>query len=176
MVQLEGKKALMIIAEKEFRDEELLEPKAILEEKGIEVVIASTSLVEAKGRFGTTAKPDILLSDAKVEDYDVIVFVGGGGARQYWDDSLAHKISQEAVKQEKILCAICIAPVILANAGVLMGKKAAVWSSEKERLKAKGAIYTGKPLQVEGKIITGEGPQVAKDFGKAIVKALKSRI
>ncbi len=174
MAQLEGKKALMIIAQKEFRDEELLEPKAILEEKGIEVVIASTSLGEAKGRFGTTAKPDILLSDAKVEDYDVIVFVGGGGAKQYWDDSLAHKISQEAVKQEKILCAICIAPVVLANAGVLLGKKATVWSSEKERLKAKGAIYTGKPLQVEGKIITGEGPQAAKDFGKAIVKALKA--
>ena len=55
-----------------------------------------------------------------------------------------------------------------------MGKKATVWSSEKERLMAKGAIYTGKSLQVEGKIITGEGPQAAKDFGKAIVKALKA--
>lgn len=176
MARLEGKKALMIIAERDFRDEELLEPKAILEEKGVKVVMASTSLSEAKGTFGARAKPDILLSDAKVEDYDAVIFVGGGGAKQYWNDSLAHKISQEAAKQGKILSAICIAPVILANAGVLAGKKATVWSSEIEKLKAKGAIYTGKPLQVEGKIITAEGPHAAKDLGKAIVKALEEKI
>lgn len=174
MAELEGKKVLMIIAERNFRDEELLKPRKILEDRGVEVTVASTSLQDARGMLGATVKPDILLSSVKVQDYDVITFVGGSGASQYWNDPLAHSIAQATVRNHKILCAICIAPVTLANAGVLSGKKATVFSSEVSKLKAKGAIYTGKPVQVEGKIITGEGPQAAEQFGEAIAKALEN--
>jgi len=174
MAKLKGKSAVMIIAERNFRDEELFEPKKILEHQGIEVTIASTSLKMATGMLGGKMNPDILLSKVKVDDYDAIIFVGGQGASQYWNDSLAHNIAKEAVEKDKILCAICIAPVTLANAGVLAGKKATVYPSERGKLEAKGAIYTGKPVQVEGKIITAEGPRAAEEFGKAIVKALSS--
>ena len=174
MAELKEKKVLMIIAERNFRDEELLKPRKILEDRGVKVIVASTSLHQARGMLGATVKPDILLSSVKVQDYDVITFVGGSGASQYWNDPLAHSIAQEAVQKGKILCAICIAPVTLANAGVLSGKKATVFSSEISKLEAKGAIYTGKPVQVEGKIITGEGPQAAEQFGEAIVKALEN--
>jgi len=174
MAKLKEKKALMIIAERNFRDEELLEPKKILEDREIKVTIASTSLQNARGMLGATVKPDILLSSVKVQDYDVIIFVGGSGASQYWNDPPAHSIAQKAVQKGKILCAICIAPVTLANAGVLSGKKATVFSSEISKLEIKGATYTGKPVQVEGKIITGEGPQSAEQFGEAIVKVLEN--
>ncbi len=174
MAELKEKKVLMIIAGRNFRDEELLKPRKILEDRGVKVIVASTSLHQARGMLGATVKPDILLSSVKIQDYDVITFVGGSGASQYWNDPLAHSIAQEAVQKGKILCAICIAPVTLANAGVLSGKKATVFSSEISKLEAKGAIYTGKPVQVEGKIITGEGPQAAEQFGEAIVKALEN--
>ncbi|GAH23498.1 unnamed protein product [marine sediment metagenome] len=174
MAKLKEKKALMIIAERNFRDEELLEPKKILEDREIKVTIASTSLQDSRGMLGATVKPDLLLSSVKVQDYDVIIFVGGGGASQYWNDPLAHSIAQKAVQKDKILGAICIAPVTLANAGVLSGKKATVFSSEIGKLETKGATYTGKPVQVEGKIITGEGPQSAEQFGETIVKALEN--
>ena len=174
MAKLKEKKALMIIAERNFRDEELLEPKKILEDQEIKVTIASTSLQDSRGMLGATVKPDILLSNVKVQDYDVIIFVGGSGASQYWNDPPAHSIAQKVVQKGKILCAICIAPVTLANAGVLSGKKATVFSSEISKLETKGATYTGKPVQVEGKIITGEGPQSAEEFGEAIVKVLEN--
>jgi len=174
MAKLKEKKALMIIAERNFRDEELLKPREILEDQGTKVTIASTSLQNARGMLGATIKPDILLSSVKVQDYDVIIFVGGSGASQYWNDPLAHSIAQKAVENGKILSAICIAPVTLANAGVLSGKKATVFSSEISKLEAKGATYTGKPVHVEGKIITGEGPQAAEEFGEAIVKVLEN--
>jgi protease I len=174
MAELKEKKVLMIIAERNFRDEELLKPRKILEDRGVKVTVASTSLNNVRGMLGATVKPDILLSSVKVQDYDVITFVGGSGASQYWNDPLAHSIAQAMVEKGKILCAICIAPVTLANAGVLSGKKATVFSSEVSKLEAKGAIYTGKPVQVEGKIITGEGPQAAEQFGKAIIKALEN--
>ncbi len=172
MEKLTGKKVVMIIAEKDFRDEELLEPKKILQDEGAGVTVASTTLRPATGMFGAKAKPDILASEVKVDDYDAVILVGGAGASQYWNDSTAHTIAREAVQKDKILCAICIAPVTLANAGVLSGKKATVWASERGKLEAKGASYTGEPVEVAGKIITGSGPQAAQEFGRAIARAL----
>lgn len=162
----------MIIAQNGFRDEELKEPSEILKQKGIKVTIASSSLDPAKGMLGASAKPEILLSELKVEDYDAVIFVGGVGAKQYWDDPTAHRIAREALKKKKVLGAICIAPVILANAGVLSGKKVTVWESEAIRIKGKGATYTSKPVEIDGKIVTGSGPQAAKQFGQAIAKLL----
>lgn len=174
MAKLKGKKAVMIIAEKNFRDEELFEPKKILEAEGVKVIVASTSFNTARGMLGGKVKPDMLLSEIKVDDYDAIIFVGGSGASQYWNDSLAHNIAKEAVEKNKVLGAICIAPVTLANAGVLRGKKATVWPSERGKIEARGAIYTGESVQIEGKIITAEGPQAARKFGEAIAKALSN--
>jgi len=174
MAKLKGKKAVMIIAEKNFRDEELFEPKKILEAEGVKVIVASTSFNIARGMLGGKVKPDMLLSEIKVDDYDAIIFVGGSGASQYWNDSLAHNIAKEAVEKNKVLGAICIAPVTLANAGVLTGKKATVWPSERGKIEARGAIYTGESVQIEGKIITAEGPQAARKFGEAIAKALSN--
>ncbi len=170
--KIKGKKVVMIIASRNFRDEELQIPKNILEKEGVEVKIASSSRDVATGMLGATVKPDLLINEIKVKEYEAIIFVGGTGASSYWNDPVAHFIAQEAIKESKILCAICIAPVTLANAGVLKGKKATVWPTEQHRLKAKGALYTGKKVEVDGNIITASGPQAAEEFGKTIVKAL----
>lgn len=164
---------VMIIAKKDFRDEELLQPREILEKEGIEVTIASSSLAKSRGMLGTVVKPDIMLDQIKVDDYDIIIFVGGLGASEYFNDPVAHKIAQEAANKGKVLGAICIAPVILANAGVLKGRNATVWSSERGSLEAQGAHYTGKPVEVDGMIVSANGPKAAKEFGRAIVRYLK---
>lgn len=172
---MSGLKAVMIIAEKNFRDEELQKPKEILEKYGAKMIIASSKIDVVIGMLGMNVKPDILISEIKVEEYDAIIFVGGSGASQYWNDPIAHSIAKEAIKKDKILCAICIAPVTLANAGVLNGKKATVWPSEAERIKNMGAIYTGANVEIDGKIITANGPAAAEEFGEAIAKALASK-
>jgi len=169
---LTGKKIVMIIAPQDFRDEELLQPKNILTEKGAEVLVASASLETAKGMLGAEIKPDMLTSEIKQEDWNAIILIGGTGASQYWDDSSVHSLLNEAVKQNKIVGAICIAPVTLANAGILSGKKATVFSSEVQKLKDKGAECTGKDVERDGNIITASGPQAAKEFGNAIAQAL----
>ncbi|WP_028843143.1 DJ-1/PfpI family protein [Thermodesulfobacterium thermophilum] len=169
-----SKKILMIIAHQNFRDEELLIPKELFEKEGYEVVIASSSLKPAKGMLGALVTPQILLDQVEVKDYDAIVFVGGIGAQEYFHNTKAHKIAKEALSQGKVLGAICLAPRILAEAGVLKGKKATVWSSEGKVLEEKGAEYTGKPVEVDGKVVTGSGPQAAEEFAKSILKLLKS--
>ena len=167
-----SKKAVMIIAHAGFRDEEYAEPKAVLEKAGISVATASSKLGLAKGKLGMPANVDLSLDQVNVKDYAAVIFVGGLGCYDYFNNPTAHKIAQEAVEQNKILAAICSAGGILAHAGVLKGKKATVFPSEAELLKSKGAIYTGAAVEVDGNIITADGPQSAKKFGEAIVAKL----
>jgi len=165
-------RVVMIIAEDNFRDEELFVTKEILEEKGAEVVVASTSLAPVKGMLGGVCKPDILVKDIRIDDFEAIIFVGGIGASQYWNDKVAHKLVKDAIRKGKIVAAICIAPVTLAKAGVLKGKKATVWPSEAGILKKEGAIYTGKSVEKDGCVITANGPQAARAFGETLASAL----
>ena len=163
----------MVVASNNFRDEEFRIPKKLLEEQGARVTVASSSLSMSKGMLGMKIKPDILLDDVRVDDYHALIFVGGSGASEYWDDPIAHNIAQTAYDNKRIVAAICIAPVTLANTGLLKDKKATVFSSEVSQLKAKGANYTGKEVERDGRIITASGPPAATQFGQAIIQALQ---
>ncbi len=168
----EGKKAVLIIAHENFRDEELLSPKEVLEGSGVAVTVASSSMGAASGMLGAVVEPDVLIGDIDVSDYDAVVVIGGGGAREYFNDPTAHGIAQQAASSGKLLGAICIAPSTLANAGVLTGKKATCFPSEEGNLRSKGAVFTGAGVEIDGNIITAEGPSSAKRFGKALVSKL----
>jgi protease I len=169
---LTGKKVVMIIAPRNFRDEELVEPQDVLTEEGAQVKTASSSLEVSKGMLGVQVKPDMLISDIRPEDWDAILLVGGSGANVYWEDSTVHSLLKTAAKENKIIGAICIAPVTLANAGLLSGKKATVYASEEGQLKNKGAEYTGRGVERDGNVITANGPKAAREFGNAIAQAL----
>lgn len=178
ILPLEGKKVVMVIAHEDFRDEEYLTPKEILSQAGAKITTASSSTETATGMLGAKVKPDILFSEIKVKDYDLVIFVGGVGASEYWNNPVAHKIAQETVKEGKLLAAICIAPVTLANAGVLKDKKATVFPSEKNKLLSQGVKYTGKPVEkdldptTKCRIITAQSPNEAKLFAEEIKKTL----
>jgi len=166
------KKVVMVIAHKDFRDEELLQPKEVLEKNGIEVKIASTELSEAHGKLGAVVKPDILFKDINLADFDAIVFIGGPGSVRYWDDPLAHKLLRDAVSSGKVAAGICSAAATLAKSGILRGKKATVFPGDSKELIDNGAIYTAAPVERVGNIITAAGPQAARDFGEEIVRVL----
>ncbi len=167
-----AKKAVLIIASRGFRDEELFETKQELENADIDTVIASTKTGIIKGTQGGKTEAAILVNDIIVEDYDAIIFVGGPGAKEYFDSTVANDIAQQAKNKEKVLAAICIAPAVLANAGVLDGVKATSFPTEQFRLKKAGAEYTGADVERDGLIITANGPRAATQFGKTIVEAL----
>lgn len=164
----------MVIAPSRFRDEELFETKEVLENGGIEVTIASKGVKKSTGMLGRTADVDKDISEVKVNDYDAVIFVGGGGTSVYFNDKTALDIARKAYESGKIVAAICIAPVILANAGLLKGKRATSSSSEKNTLVTKGALVSVNGVEQDGKIITAEGPSHATEFGEMILKALKS--
>ncbi len=173
MADAAGKKVLMVIAPSNFRDEELFDTKAELEAAGAETTIASKQAGTITGMLGGAAEAEVGLGKVNAADYDAVVFIGGSGSSAYFNDSTAQQIAKDAVAKGKVLAAICIAPSILANAGILQGKNATAFNSEAGNLQSKGANYTGQGVTVDGKIITADGPASARQFGREIAKVLQ---
>jgi len=177
---LDGKKIAMIIAFRDFRDEEYFVPKEILEAAGVEIKTVSNKMGTAIGADGGDVKVDLLVSEINPADFDAVVFIGGPGCLENLDNESSYRVAQETISQNRVLASICISPVILAKAGVLEGKKVTVWSSTMDKssikiLEENGAIYEAKSIVRDGKIITANGPSAAKEFGKAIIEVLTSK-
>ncbi len=172
-METSDKSVLMIIAHENFRDEEFKEPYSILENAGVSVTIASTDTTPAKGTLGASVTPDTTINSVNIEEYDAVLFIGGSGSSVYFNDDTALSIAKDAYNQGKIVGAICIAPSILANAGILKGKRATSFPSEKDSLISKGAEYTGEGITKDGNIITADGPSHAREFGREVLNAIK---
>ncbi|MCK4776787.1 MAG: DJ-1/PfpI family protein [Actinomycetia bacterium] len=166
-------KILMVIASSNFRDEEYEEPKKVLQDAGYDIEVACSKLDVATGMLGITVTPDLLLQNVNVDNYKAVLFIGGGGASEYWNDSTAHKIARDTINKGKVLGAICIAPNTLANAGLLNGKKACGFESITTNLAQAGAIVEASDVVVDGNIVTASGPEAATPFGVKIKELLK---
>ncbi|MEO0095745.1 MAG: DJ-1/PfpI family protein [candidate division WOR-3 bacterium] len=169
---LSSKSVLIVIAHKDFRDEEFKEPFELLKNAGFKVAVASTDTTPAKGMLGMVAKPEILLSDVIPDSFNAIIIAGGTGCKNLWDDKELHRIVQNFHQNNKVIAAICIAPVVLARAGVLKNKRATVYPAVANEIKPYCSEYTGNDIEISDNIITGSGPQAAKDFAKAILEAI----
>jgi protease I len=174
MSQTDVKRAVLIIAKETFRDEELFDTQKALEKAGIKTVVASSVVGPCKGKLGGQGQATILVGDIAVDDFDAVVFIGGGGAMQYYDDDDALNVARQAADKGKVIAAICIAPRILANAGLLKGVKATCYESEAEAIKKLGADFQLTDVVADGKIITGSGPDAATEFGETIAQALQA--
>ena len=165
-------KILSVIAPQGYQGIEYGHSKEALEAVGHIVVTASTSK-KAKSKDGSSVQVDVLLKNVKVDDFDAILFVGGPGVYDYFEDVIVLGLAKKFYKAGKIVSAICAAPSILANSGLLKGVKATCYPSQAANLKDKGAHYTGHATQQDGRIITADGPNAAKAFGEKIAEALK---
>ena len=83
-----------------------------------------------------------------------------------------HHLLRSADKRNQLLAAICLAPVTLANSGILDGKHATGYPSAESYLTWKGAIYTGNPVEIEENVITAIGPAAADEFAETVITSL----
>jgi protease I len=170
---MDDKKILMIIADKDFRDEEYSNPRDIFENEGIEVKVTNSTGEQSEGSQGLIVEPEMNNMQVTATDYDAIVIVGGtGAAEEYFSDQTVLQIVRDAYQSGKIVAAICVSPLILANAGILRNKKVTGSYSVKNALQKSGAIYFDQPVITDMKIITGRDPESSENFGHAIVNAL----
>jgi protease I len=163
---------LMVVPPERFRDEELFDTRGVFEAAGHHVVVASTRVGDCPGSRGGHVYAEESLDAQRAADYDAIVFVGGGGSKLLWHDEDALRLAREAEDSGKVLGAICLAPVILGNAGVLQGRVATVAGTEARTIEACGATYSGPGVTVDGRVVTGNGPKSSTLFGQRMVELL----
>ncbi|HSK47969.1 MAG TPA: DJ-1/PfpI family protein [Coriobacteriia bacterium] len=163
---------VMVIAQEVFRDEEYAEPRTILQSRGARVVTASTAPGKCIGKLGMTAEAELSISEAAERRWDAVVLVGGGGASCFFDDADAHRLAREALASGAVVGAICIAPSVLAHAGLLKGIRATAFPSQEADLTKHGAVWTGEAVTVDGRIVTANGPDAADEFGESLARLL----
>ena len=163
---------LIIIAPQDFKDEEYFHVREELENAGHKVIVSSLQDV-ANSVENKEVVTDVLIDEADVADYDALVFVGGAGASVYFENEKVLEMCYQTVEQGKLIAAICIAPGILARAGVLAGKNATSFESELATLDEAGAITSDSHVVVDGQIVTADGPLAAREFGKKVAELLK---
>ena len=173
MNSLSGKNVAIIIAYQDFRDEEFTQPFTVLSGAGATITVASSKRGTAKGMLGKKVEVQQLLAELDAAKFDAVVLVGGPGAQSYFKDPAAHKLVRDAVKQGRVIGAICIAPAILAHAGLVEGKRMTGFSSILPDLRKAGAMVTAEPVVRDGKLITADGPAAAGKFAAALLEALK---
>lgn len=170
-MDLPVKNVIMIIAPENFRDEEYFHTRESLEKKGIHVDTASTAKEAVSSVDKVKVDVDKSLSEVHL-DYDAIIFIGGSGAKIFINNEKALSLAKEYFESNKIVGAICIAPLILANAGILKDKRATIWEGAHKELTGFAVNYTAQKVEIDGNIITANGPQAAYNFGEKIADAL----
>ena len=148
----------------------------LLRRAEVDVTIAGLEPGPITASRGTTIVPDATLAEVLDEDFDMIVLPGGlPGAEHLKNDESLRELLQKMAGDGKFVCAICAAPMVLAHAGVLDGKKATGYPGFLESSDFPKVTYTGVAVQRDGRFITSRGPGTAMDFALELIEALEGR-
>ncbi|MBW4055046.1 MAG: HD domain-containing protein [Proteobacteria bacterium] len=166
-------KVLMPVAEG-FEEIEAFTIVDILRRAEIEVVLTGLLPGPVAGAHNISIVPDTTIEMVNGAAFDMIVLPGGQpGTDNLNADPRVHVLIKEFADHNKMICAICAAPIILATAGLLRGKKVTCYPSYRDQLN--GGIFENAPVVSDGTIITSQGPGTAVNFGLAIVTRLAGR-
>jgi protease I len=168
-------KILIIIAQFNFEDVEFETCLNYFRNAGFSVFIASEQRGEALGKYGLKTWVDYPFVEVNLHDYDAIVYIGGPGVEQLFNNLELLNLTRDAAKTGIIIGAICAAPTILANAGILNGIKATAFRTEKQHLESKGAIYTNLAIEVSGQIVTAYGPELSEGFAETVISMIENK-
>ena len=163
-------KVLLILPDGKYLDtmltKEVSVMKSMLEKAGFNVVAASTNGLPIKGST-VTLTPDLKLSDVKGDDYVGVIVACMGSGEATPVSPVAVSIAKQAITQGKPVAASHSSVNVLAEAGVLAGKRYAFRiDGQLRNPKFTGAIYSGMGVVQDGNIITcGNCPVSSETFG-----------
>ena len=146
----------------------------LLRRADITVVTAGLDREPVRASRGVVLLPDTTLEEVLDQEFDMIVLPGGlPGADNLNNDPRIHQLLREMAAQGKFTCAVCAAPVVLAKAGLLAGKRATSYPGLLDKMGLRDVTCTGATVERDGKVITSRGPGTAMDFALTLIEALK---
>jgi 4-methyl-5(b-hydroxyethyl)-thiazole monophosphate biosynthesis len=122
---------------------------------------------------GMRLVPDITLDEALERDYDMVVLPGGQpGSNNLAEDPRVRTLLDRVVDQGGHAAAICAAPLVLARAGLLHGRRVTAFPGVLEKETVAGMVLTQEDVVIDGPIITSRGPGTAMDFALVLIERL----
>lgn len=171
---LKGFKVAMLVTNG-FEQSELEKPKKALEDSGAEVMIISPEKSNIKGwknkNWGDEFKVDMLLEDAKANDFLGLVLPGGViNPDQLRINPQAINFIKAFIQADKPIAAICHGPWPLIDADYVKGKTLTSWPSLQRDLENAGANWVDREVVTDQKLITSRKPDDLPAFNQAIIK------
>lgn len=172
-------KRIAFLLNSHFEQAEYADVDRLLKDKGYETVLITTNdnkTVQAMQQDvdkADTFTADLFLSEASAEDYDAVVLPGGTvNADTIRMDKSAQNFVKQFYDANKPVAAICHAPWLLVNSGLVKGKTVTAYPSLQTDIENAGGTFVDKSVQQDGNIITSRKPDDIEDFVAAIDKAL----
>ncbi|MEG0918604.1 MAG: DJ-1/PfpI family protein [Anaerovoracaceae bacterium] len=155
-----------------FEEVEAITTCDYLRRAGIKTKLVSIEGAKVRGAHNIAIDADLLFNEADYNLCQAIVLPGGlpGTTNLMAHQDLRNEILK-ANKQGKLICAICAAPMILGDLGIINGKTVTIYPGLDEKLT--GAHYEDSVAIRDGNIITSRGPATAVDFALKIIEAIK---
>lgn len=154
-----------------FEDMEAVVPFDLMKRAGIEVKTVGIGGKEIKSAHGLIIKPDITEKEVDLKKAEAFVFPGGWpGAKNLKNSKTVNNAITFALHNDILIGAICASPgYVLSGTGALKGKKYTCFPG----FEVSEGDYTAGKVEIDGKLITANGPASAKDFALALIKAIK---
>ncbi len=148
----------------------------LLRRAGIEVITAGLQPGAVTASRGVTLVPDAALDEIKDQDFDMIVLPGGlPGADHLDGDPRIHALLRRMSSAGRYTAAICAAPKVLANAGLLAGKAATCYPGVLDPMVLPQVDVLEEAVVSDGKVITSRGPGTAMDFALELIERLAGK-
>jgi 4-methyl-5(b-hydroxyethyl)-thiazole monophosphate biosynthesis len=167
---MEFMKRVLTILHPGVEEVELLYPVDLLRRAGVEVVIASTGqLSPVTGRNGISIVPDRMLQQNDPADFDLLFLPGGPAVQELVRNEDILSLIGQFYQQNRLIAAICAAPLLLHRSGVLNGEAFSCHHSIREQMPAN---YVHQDVVVGSRFITSQGLGTSMQFGLALVEYL----
>ena len=154
-----------------FEEVEAFAPLDVLRRLNIDVKTAGVGGTEICGAHGIKVTCDVAAEGIALSDVGGVILPGGmPGTKNLQADTKVNEITDYCFEKGLLVSAICAAPMILGQKGILKGCEATCFPGFEQYLE--GAEVTGKSVAVNGNIITGKGAGAALEFGAAIADFL----
>ncbi len=157
-----------------FEEIEAITVIDVLRRADIEVVVAGTSDGTITGSRGIRVAPDTSIDEIDVRGFDLIVVPGGlSGAEALRKDPRIIAALSRHHEAGGLTAAICAGPTVLAEAGLLAGRRVTSHPSVRKRLSGVvGEVVADERVVVDGTIVTSQGPGTAMEFAFRLVELL----
>ena len=170
--------SVLIIATDGFEESELFGPRQILQQRGVEVRLASPTRDPIQATVhddpGKTIRPDLTVKEANADDFDALILPGGvRNPDQLRLDGKVIALIRAFAEQGKPIGAICHGPWLLVEADLLRGRTATSWPSIRTDLRNAGATVVDEPAVIDGNVVTSRKPEDVEAFTNAMIELIE---